>query len=345
MSILDDLKEYFKNTPREQVIKDWEDSKEKAPKGSPTIKQFIKMKKIQDLELYEAVELNNDKFAKKYLKKIGMIGRCSFVGYICIRPSKDDYEWVLEIKDFKWPIKKIYKASDFFPKKKKWKSEIARLDSEVNELRHMLAKDITEDVKLEVGKWYNVYLIGQQSQRALICIESINDIEVHFFGFRLGEWVEKDWINICHTYKPATPEEVKSALIKEAERRGYKDGVTIKDLHTETECVIINMTWHTISADLRTNIESKPSYCIYHNGKWAEIVKQPKEIDWSVPGQLVVNEKGYVWLTTGEHDENNFKGVYIKHGKDNAFEIGMVSCGCVKSAFKPYTGEPIILKP
>lgn len=195
------------------------------------------MKKIQDLKPNEAVEIRTIKQVRK------LLGWTNINLHLPVYIRYDrGIKYVTSIETPSTTV--IYPALDFLPKKKIWKKEafreIARLDSEVNELRHMLAKDMP----VTVGE-----------------IVSINE-----------------------------PVRLEEKLIPETD-------------------------------------------------------KQPKEIDWSVPGQLVVNEKGYVWLTTGEHDENNFKGVYIKHGKDNAFEIGMVSCECVKSAFKPHTDEPIILKP
>ena len=42
MTILDKLKEYFDKTPREQVLKDWEETKEATKNvDSPTIEQFL----------------------------------------------------------------------------------------------------------------------------------------------------------------------------------------------------------------------------------------------------------------------------------------------------------------
>lgn len=39
-NFLEDLREYFKNTPREQVIKDWEES-ENLDKVGPTVDEFL----------------------------------------------------------------------------------------------------------------------------------------------------------------------------------------------------------------------------------------------------------------------------------------------------------------
>jgi len=42
MTILDKLKKYFEETPREQVLKDWEETKEATKNvDSPTIEQFL----------------------------------------------------------------------------------------------------------------------------------------------------------------------------------------------------------------------------------------------------------------------------------------------------------------
>lgn len=42
MTILDKLKKYFETTPREQVLKDWEETKENTKNiNSPTVKQFL----------------------------------------------------------------------------------------------------------------------------------------------------------------------------------------------------------------------------------------------------------------------------------------------------------------
>ena len=42
MTILDKLKKYFDETPREQVLKDWEETKEAAKNvDSPTVEQFL----------------------------------------------------------------------------------------------------------------------------------------------------------------------------------------------------------------------------------------------------------------------------------------------------------------
>lgn len=40
-NILEDLKAYFRDTPREQVLKTWTEAKQEAPKGGPTLNDFL----------------------------------------------------------------------------------------------------------------------------------------------------------------------------------------------------------------------------------------------------------------------------------------------------------------
>ena len=78
------------------------------------------------------------------------------------------------------------------------------------------------EAKLEVGKWYisEYYLVYYLGNYKCNCIE-----------LSYGEWIE----NACHllsghlkSYRLATEEEVREALIKEAIKRGYKKGVKCK---------------------------------------------------------------------------------------------------------------------
>lgn len=54
-NIVDGLKEYFENTPREQVLKDWEEAGKKTEGvQGPTIQQYLDfVKKTNQKHLYE----------------------------------------------------------------------------------------------------------------------------------------------------------------------------------------------------------------------------------------------------------------------------------------------------
>lgn len=72
----------------------------------------------------------------------------------------------------------------------------------------------------------------------------------------------------------------------------------------------------------------------------AALIEQPKEIDFSIAGQLVEYD-GLVVETTGLHYRDEFSG-FIK--KECLFPVGHTSNTWVKERFKLYTGEPITLK-
>jgi hypothetical protein len=40
-NILEDLKKYFRDTPREKVMSDWAETKRNSPKGGPKLREFI----------------------------------------------------------------------------------------------------------------------------------------------------------------------------------------------------------------------------------------------------------------------------------------------------------------
>lgn len=84
-------------------------------------------------------------------------------------------------------------------------------------------------------------------------------------------------------YRLATPEEIKSHLIKEAERRGFKKGVKV-----DRSCFKNVKSWHVSrgTADVYSDgwhYADDDSlmiggYGIYHKGVWAEIIPSVKEL-------------------------------------------------------------------
>jgi len=150
------------------------------------------------------------------------------------------------------------------------------------------------------------------------------------YGFGVsGKWHDFHNTDGWEKGEPATHEEVSATLIEEAISRKL-----ISDGHG---CV-----YEEFGNVLYVNVADFGKHVLFERGIWAEIVEQPKEIDWSVPGQLVVNEKNYVWLTSGEHEGRNFAATYMRHGDGAAYKIGQNSRDCVKNMFKPFVGEIIL---
>lgn len=46
-NILEQLQKYFRETPREEVLKGWKAAKENAPKGGPKLNEFLCFTEIQ----------------------------------------------------------------------------------------------------------------------------------------------------------------------------------------------------------------------------------------------------------------------------------------------------------
>jgi hypothetical protein len=144
--------------------------------------------------------------------------------------------------------------------------------------------------KLEVGKWYkgNVYNIG-----TLICIKEIKmdlnfkgSISQNHYGFIEGCWVEnQSWSNTSFSKDliPATDKEVEDALIKEAKRRGFKEGANVISFFGFNYNLVLISKFEFVNNILKVWGEQKSDgvekhkgyFKIFHNGKWAEIIQNP----------------------------------------------------------------------
>lgn len=178
--------------------------------------------------------------------------------------------------------------------------------------RLVLKKDDndTNVVNMEVGKWYKDTSVKGISLY-LIFVTDVYDSGVGGYGFINGKWFTNSNSYSAQLIS-ATNEEVEAALIAEAERRGFKEGVTV-DITNLSDSYNPNMI-------LRGKIsfsEFKDNgyiwfgrQLIFDNGKWAEII-QTEEIDWSDIGLIVHDFDDWVMIT-GIHDEKTFKGVCLK---------------------------------
>jgi hypothetical protein len=69
-NILEDLKKYFRDTPREKIMKDWAETKLQAPRGGPTLRRYLDASKIfyrcKKEEFFVITEINNILVNPKY---------------------------------------------------------------------------------------------------------------------------------------------------------------------------------------------------------------------------------------------------------------------------------------
>lgn len=109
------------------------------------------------------------------------------------------------------------------------------------------------------------------------------------YGFNtVGEWI-RNWANrgyVEHNCQPATEEEVKYALVKEAEKRYAGNKFTSINPHVDKEPVDTNFyNWYFSFTEnkLYTQKHLRGGKLAFQNGKWAEIIKPelPKSVtDW-----------------------------------------------------------------
>ena len=145
------------------------------------------------------------------------------------------------------------------------KERIDALEAELQQLKKEL-----ETPTFEVGKWYN-----SDGDSLLFITEFNANGEKTFkgYGFHFSKWSFEQWWNYDNFLTPATDKEVEAALIKEAKKRGFKDGVKIKPVSGDINILFDNKfeylkKWHEYKNALFID-----NYLVFSNGKWAEIIK------------------------------------------------------------------------
>ena len=130
--------------------------------------------------------------------------------------------------------------------------------------------------ELEVGKWYKM-----KGDTHFLCNFNGNiGNNGNSYGFNLkGEWMDNSMcFQNSDTYVEATPEEVSAALINEAKKRGYKQGITCafgKGAHNrmirENEIRWVPDWQDQGALCMGMNV-------IFTQGNWAEIIPQEKTV-------------------------------------------------------------------
>jgi hypothetical protein len=155
-----------------------------------------------------------------------------------------------------------------------------------NEWKKNIEKEFPKLFKedaLVVGKWYKI----QCSKNALVFIQGYKKT----YGFDYaGLWTSMWHENISNTtYIPATDQEVKEALIKEAKRRGFfnignrfkscfDDNNKVRTISKYDSSTDIGYCYDEVDNELRSDgLNTYGNFCsnplIYSKGKWAEIIE------------------------------------------------------------------------
>lgn len=120
--------------------------------------------------------------------------------------------------------------------------------------------------ELEVGKWY------KNKYNCLFCITEKDDEKYRSYGFMQGKW--KDYGEFTNeddlsSNTEATPQEVETALIREAKKKGFLDGAHFKSPVSN---------WNDVcNGVFRYNSELNELYsngtCVFSNGIFATIIE------------------------------------------------------------------------
>jgi len=135
--------------------------------------------------------------------------------------------------------------------------------------------------KLEAGKWYKHF--DSDCKEFLFCFNEFGDKN---YGFdEVGKWSNK--LNVYEKYSngyvEATTKEVESMLVREAEKRGFIDGVTVSKIDNYYKGMLNTMIIGEHEFELYGDVlvaKSTNNYyiCLMADGKWATIVEKPKEM-------------------------------------------------------------------
>ena len=152
----------------------------------------------------------------------------------------------------------------------------------------ILKKECPKLFKLKPNNWYKT---TDNENCLLFATEIINSNNANGYGFgRNGNWIEQTFnyeIGLRDT-RLATPQEVETALIQEAKKRGFgKKGVTFTDIFGEELTSDIDGFdfWNLRQRNIMVSEENKfnISVCknkgvIFSNGTWATIIETPTDI-------------------------------------------------------------------
>jgi len=128
-------------------------------------------------------------------------------------------------------------------------------------------------VTLQVGKWYKT----KEYENFLIFLKK--DADFSNYGFNtIGEWSNELGMASRDSLTPATDEEVSTALIAEAKRRGYKKG-NHKCLSFCATCNPVKSKYFFQLGDIWIG-ETDKCNLIFERGVWAEIIKEEPVYEW-----------------------------------------------------------------
>lgn len=144
-----------------------------------------------------------------------------------------------------------------------------------------------KEPKFETGKWYVDFTDSLFFAKSINTECFVGDFNGYYVNGSIGIW------NITSQIKrEATNSEIETALIQEAERRGFKDGVKYLSVEGKYPMQIESPTWSFWVRENGNNCFSYTEFanCIFYNGKWAEIIEDTLTIngqEMKVDGDII----------------------------------------------------------
>tara|TARA_R110002051_G_scaffold170813_1_gene241353 strand:- start:276 stop:1088 length:813 start_codon:yes stop_codon:yes gene_type:complete len=225
--------------------------------------------------------------------------------------SRKDYKRIHSIACGEWKPK----LQDWYGNKFAINDEVNIKDSEYILMRkactdeqNVLFDEIfgKDKKQLQVGKWYK-----HKSHKMLINIANIEKEKAYGFDTR-GRWTNlSDGWGFTDVIE-ATEKEVESALLKEAEKRGFIEGVTVKSVNSTSHIFILKDFWHIDSDGAIWFNGRKQNGTIYKNGKWAEIVKVEKT--YKRGQRFEVSGETYILARVGDKNHRRLNLVNLSDG-------------------------------
>tara|TARA_R110000772_G_C13310212_1_gene439951 strand:- start:3271 stop:3789 length:519 start_codon:yes stop_codon:yes gene_type:complete len=124
-----------------------------------------------------------------------------------------------------------------------------------------------KETDLVVGNWI-------KTEDCLAFVEEFLGNDFKGYGFCDNSWFEStsDWTSNVKGWTPATDKEVEAALIKEAKRRGFKEGVSFKCTQTPRIGKFGKLTYVSGNNGLYSN-GTEDGEWLFRKGEWATIIE------------------------------------------------------------------------
>jgi len=167
-------------------------------------------------------------------------------------------------------------------KKVKIRTELLKQLAENNSFSEKLIKKEFPKLfenKLEIGKWYKVKRNFINDKESIVYFQGIGK---KTYGFGHNEnWTDvygdvDTFCNPKYTYTLATPQEVETAFKYLMIKKGFTNGKKVKSLWKDN-IGTLDFGFKT-EFKLDENEFWMGGYCLFKNGKWAEIIETPNDI-------------------------------------------------------------------